>query len=136
MASWFNKGKHELGSGTTVYTTATIKVLLVTSGYVLNIDHDFVDDITNEVTGGGYVRQTLGTKVVTNNTTSDRTEFDAADSTFTNVTATNMNAAIAFRDTGTASTSPLLWYLDFTAQSPAAADVTLQWNSSGLAHIT
>jgi hypothetical protein len=45
--------------------------------------------------------------------------------------------AVIFKDTGTASTSPLIAFLDFGGvQSPAAGDFTVTWNASGIATIT
>lgn len=136
MANWYTKGCWSLGSGDTVYSSATVKLLLVSSSYTFSKSHNFVSDITNEVTGGSYARQTLGSKTTTEDDANTRLEYDAADSTFTSVTFSNINAAVAFRDSGVAGTSPLLWYIDFSAQSPSAADVTLQFNSEGIAHFT
>lgn len=50
------------------YDTDTIKCMMTTSAYTPNLDtHDYKDDVTNEVTGTGYVAggATLGTKTIT-----------------------------------------------------------------------
>jgi len=136
MANWYTRGAFEIGSGGTVWTTSSMRVALVTSTYTFSKAHNLANQITNEVTGGGYARATIASPTTSENDASTRVEYDATDTAFTNITGTNVNAAIILRTTGSDSTSPLIWYVDFTAQSPAAADLTLQWSSSGIAHLT
>jgi len=94
--------------------TDTIKIALVTSSYTPNIDsHDFFDDVTNEVVGTGY---TAGGNTLTVTTSQDNTDnegvFDAADTSWSTSTITARGAVI-YKSTGTASTSPLICYIDF-----------------------
>lgn len=45
--------------------------------------------------------------------------------------------AVIFKDTGTAGTSPLVAFLDWGgAQSPAAGDFTITWDTGGIGKIT
>lgn len=93
----------------------TIKVALVTSSYTPSQDdHDFFDDVTNEVSGTGYTAggATLGSKTVTQDNTNNRGVFDAADPSWTTSTITARGAVI-YKSTGTAGTSRLICYIDF-----------------------
>jgi hypothetical protein len=116
-----------------------IKVALVTSSYTPNIDtHEFYDDVTNEVTGTGYTAggAVLGSQAVTTNTTDDEGVFDAADVTWSASTITARGAVI-YKNTGTASTSPLIAYIDFTEDKVSSSgNFTIQWNAEGILNLT
>lgn len=93
----------------------TIKVSLHTSTYTVNPDtDDFWNDATNEVSGTGYTTggATLGSKTLTLDTATDEVRFDAADTSWTTASFTARTAVI-YKDTGTASTSPLMGYVAF-----------------------
>ena len=131
----YNSAKRDLMNGAMDLDTDTIKVALVTSTYSPNIDtHAKFSDISNEVTGTGYTAggATLGSPVVAIDTTNDRATFDAADSSWTTATITARGAVI-YKSTGTASTSPLLGYIDFGSDKTSTAGTfTIQWNSVGI----
>ena len=118
--------------------TDTIKVALVTSSYTPDQDnHDYFDDITNEVTGTGYTAggATLTNKSVTQDNTDNEGVFDADDVTWSNSTIT-ARGAVLYKDTGTASTSPLICYFDFGEdKSSANGNFTIQWNSEGIINL-
>jgi len=134
----YNNGKKNLLNGSFDLVNDTVKVMLVTSTYTPDIDADeFIDDVTNEVSGTGYTAggATLGTKAVTNDTTNDRGKFDAADTEWTTSTIT-ARAAVVYKDTGTPGTSPVLCYVDFGAdKSTTAGTFTIQWNADGIYYI-
>ena len=67
MASkWYGKGLLEVHKGNIDLDGATIVAILCTSSYTPNQDtHEFVTDLTNELSGGGYARVTLSGKAVT-----------------------------------------------------------------------
>ena len=115
--------------------TDTIKVMLVTSTYVPNIDtHTKRSDVTNEVVGTGYTAggATLGSKTVTQNNTTDAGVFDAADVTWTASTIT-ARGAVLYKDTGVAANDNLIAYIDFgTDQISSNGNFTIQWNASGI----
>jgi len=93
----------------------TIKVALVTSAYVPSADnHDFFNDITNEVVGTGYTAggATLASKTTTQDNTNDRAVFDAAVVSWTTSSIT-ARGAVLYKSTGVASTSPNICYIDF-----------------------
>ena len=116
----------------------TVKVALTTSSYTPNFDtHNFFDDITNEVVGTGYTAggATLATVTVTLDTTNDRVDVDAADASWTTSTITARYGVI-YKDTGTASTSPLIALIDFGSdQTSTAGTFTIAWNASGIVRL-
>ncbi len=134
----YNSFKKALMDGGLDLANNTIKVMLVTSSYTPDADaHEFKDDVTNEVSGTGYTAGgvTLANGAVTQDNTDDEGVFDADDVVWTNSTIT-ARAAVIYKDTGTASTSPLVCYIDFGAdKSSESADFTLEWNTEGIINI-
>lgn len=116
----------------------TIKVALVTSSYTPDLDtHDFFNDVTNEVSGTGYTAggATLGSQTLTLDTTNDRLVFDGADTTWTTSTIT-ARAAVVYKSTGTASTSDLICYVDFTTdRSSDGGTFQITWHANGIGYI-
>lgn len=113
----------------------TIKVALVTSSYTPNFDtHDFFNDVTNEITGTGYTAggATLGSQTITLDTTNDRLVFDGADTSWASSTLTAY-AAVLYKDTGSAATSPLIAYVDFGSNRVSdGGTFQIQWSASGI----
>lgn len=142
-ANWYGLGL--LGQYSTTaarrvdWVTDTIKVALATSSYTPNQDtHDFFDDVTNEVTGTGYTAGgvTLGSKSTSFDATSNETRLIAADAVWTGATIT-ARFAVVYKSTGTASTSPLLGYVNFGSdQSEAAGTFTITWDATGVLKTT
>lgn len=134
----YNSFKAKIMDGSIDLDTDTIKVALVTSSYTPNQDtHDFFDDVTNEVSGTGYTAggATLASKAVSADNTDNEGVFDAADVTWSTSTIT-ARGAVVYKSTGTASTSPLICYIDFGSdKSSTAGDFTLQWNSEGILNL-
>lgn len=117
------------------FDTDTIKVALATSSYTPDFDaHDYFNDVTNEVSGTGYTAggATLASPTVTLDTTNDRVDFDAADTSWTTSTIT-ARWGIIYKSTGTASTSPIIGFIDFgTDQISSAGTFLIQWNAGGI----
>lgn len=134
----FNNFKKLIMNGGIDLDTDTIKVALVTSTYTPDQDvHDFFDDVTNEVTGTGYTAggATLGTVTVTADNTDNEGVFDAADTSWTTSTIT-ARGAVVYKSTGTASTSALICYFDFTTdKSSSAGTFTIAWNAEGILNL-
>ena len=134
----YNKGKTEVLKGGIDLLTDTIKVALVTSNYTPDKDVDaFFDDVTNEVSGTGYTAggKALANKSVTQDDINDRAVFDADDVTWTVATIT-ARAAVLYKDTGTASTSPLIAYIDFGLDySTLGEDFTVEWDTDGILYL-
>lgn len=135
----YNKFLKNQMDGTAVidFNTDTIKVALVSSSYTPSATtHDFFDDITNEVSGTNYTAggATIGSPTLTES--AGVVTFDGADVTWTQSAAGFSTAryAIIYKSTGTASTSPLLGYIDFGSdKGNVNGDLTIQWNASGIA---
>lgn len=128
----YNSYKDDLLQGNIDVTNDTLKVALVTSSYTFSASHEFFDDITNEITGTGY---TAGGATVTSPTVSSGV-FDAANVEWSSATFTAAGAVL-YKSTGTASTSPLIAFIDFDGdQSPASQTFRINWNASGIISIT
>ena len=121
------------------WDTDTIKVALTTSSYTPNQDtHDYFNDVTNEVTGTGYTAggNTLGSKTITYDDANNVIILDAADTTWASSTIT-ARYAVVYASTGTASTSPLIGYVDFGSdQSSTNGNFTITWDSTGIVRVT
>lgn len=126
----FAKSGHEgmnLGSD-------TLKVLLTTSSYTpAAATHETLSDITNEVSGSGYARQTLGT--VTHTETGGVATLDSADVEFT-ASGGSITARYWVLYNDTSSSDELIAYglLDNTPADVVTADgdtLTVAPNASG-----
>lgn len=150
MASfWYQKGLEGCLDGSIDLDTDTIKVMLVTSGYTANKDHDFVSDLTpgsNELSGTGYTggfggsgRKSLASKTVLVDDATDVVNFDAADVTWTAINAGTIRAAVLIKEITNDAASRLIAYIDNAAEFPLTTnggDVTIQWNSGGILRIS
>lgn len=118
------------------YDTNIIKAMLCTALYVPNQDtHRYKSDVTNEVTGTGYTAGgvTLTSKTVTYNAASNTLTLDCADPAWTASTIT-ARYLVFYKDTGTASTSPLIAYVDFGEdRSTGATTFTYVVPTTGIA---
>jgi hypothetical protein len=124
-----------LGNARLDFGTHTFKVALCSASYTPNIDtHDYFDDITNEITGTGYTAggATLASLAWTYDSGSNTAKLTANPTTWSAATFTT-RYAIVYRSTGTASTSPLVSYVDFGQnESPAAIDFVINWAATGI----
>ena len=116
------------------WSADTIKIALVTSSYTFSAAHDFFNDITNELSGTGYTAggATLASK--TEVASGGTRTYDAADPVWTGLAAAagTPAAAIVYRDTGSAATSPLLCYLRLPGTAPDGGDYTVTLPSDGI----
>lgn len=133
MASRYtNNGLELFANGEIDWVDDDIRCLLTTSSFSPNQDTlDFVDDVTNELSGGNYVRKSLTTTTVQDDA-NDRAELGA-----TNVTWTALGAAagtparaIIFKFVSTDADSPVLGWVDLTTPpAPNGGDYTVKWNN-------
>jgi hypothetical protein len=125
----------ESGANPIDWDTDTIKVALCTSSYTPNQDtHDFFNDITNEVSGTGYTAggKTLTASAPSYDTASNEVRMDANDVEWTESTIT-ARYAIVYKSTGTASTSPLIGYVDFGEDKVSSAGLfKIAWAATGV----
>lgn len=142
-AKWYGAGLLGQYSATAArrvdWVPDTIKIALTTSSYTPNQDtHDFFDDITNEVSGTGYTAggATLASKTTAYDSSTNETRLDAADPSWATATFTT-RYAVVYKDTGTASTSPLLGYVDFGGdQTVSGATFGITFDSTGVLKVT
>lgn len=144
----YNQFKADLASGVYNLTSATVKVLLVGTGYTPDPDHQFVSDITGgpnyELSGTNYVagfsgagRKTLASTTVTKDNTNDLAYYDAADLTWTAINAGTARYAALYSPNTTDANSKLLMIIQFPADFVSnGGDGVLQWNSGGIAQLT
>ena len=116
-------GIQAFGEAEIDYLSDTIKIALVESGYVPNFVLDqFFSDLTNEIVGGGYTAggETLAGKTISIDAVGLRTVFDADDITaWDGDSFTGAAAAVIYKDTGVAGTSPLIAFLDIIPDQDA-----------------
>lgn len=145
-AFWYGKailnafGGETAGESVAIdFLSDTIKVSLHTVTYTPAQDTDeFFSDATNQITGTGYTAggATLANKTLGYTAGTNVIKFDADDPSWATSTLTARYAVI-YKDTGTASTSPLMGYIDFGADvSTTAGTFTVQFNASGMLTIT
>lgn len=131
----YNSFKSNSMVGAINLSADTIKVALVTSAYVVDIDaHQFYSDITGEVVGAGYTTSgaTLSGVTITTDLTNERSIFDASDVTWASSTITAAGAVI-YKVNGTPATSPLIGFIDFSgSKSSSNGDFVIQWNTDGI----
>lgn len=121
------------------YPTATVKAMLCTSSYSPNQDtHRWKSDVTGEAVGTGYTAggKTLTSKTITYTAGTNTTAIDAADPSWTTTTVT-ARYMVFYVDTGTASTSPLICYVDFGSDVTSTGGTFLGTiPSAGIATLT
>lgn len=111
----YDKGRQGIGDQSIAMLTANIKAVLVDTGaYTANFaTDDNLDDIA------------VGARLATSANLASKTftdgVFDAADISFGAVTSVTAEAVVIYVDTGTASTSRLVAYIDTAAGLPTPA---------------
>lgn len=118
----------------------THKGLLVTDSYTPAFDtHDFRDDITNEVSGTGYIAggATLTTTEVTvGSPAAGQLKWDHDDVSWASSTITSAMALIDYFNVGTAGTDQLIAELDFvTGVSTVNGLLTVQIHANGVLNL-
>lgn len=124
---------NDLALGSFNIDTATVKVMLVTSGYSPNKGlHDRRNDVTNEVTGTGYTAGGLTSDVTLSlNTTSHQLDIQFANVTWPTSTITARACVLYVALGGAASADPLIAYVDFgTDVSSTAAAFSVTFSSA------
>jgi hypothetical protein len=118
--------KGSLGDLTSAGIAVKVR-LMRTSAYTINQAHQYLSSLPAAL----VTDVTLGTKVANGGGGADPGCFDAADATFTAVPAgAAIDCLAAFKDTGVAGTSPLLFYIDGFSVVPNGGDITVQWQNA------
>lgn len=140
----FNEGSYGIQHRDIDYLSDTIEVILVKSTYTPNKDDTQSVIAAAEISGvsgytggfGGSGRKTLASKTMTNDTTNDRTVYDAADpSAWTLGTGDTVGGALVTKK-GSASdaTAKLLFFQDFTDVPTNGSTFTLPFDAAGIAY--
>jgi hypothetical protein len=108
--------------------TDTIKIALIDTGsYTYSSSDEFWSAASAAQVG---TSATLASKTITDGV------FDAADVTFTSVSGVSVEALIIYKDTGTASTSPVIMFIDVAASglpvTPNGNNIDIQFSASGI----
>ena len=143
----YNQSATDVYDGSLDMLVDTIKVGLSTSTHVPNGDDDFLDDvgaddfIDGELSGTGYVagfgnsgRLTLASKTITVDKANDRAEFDAADVTWTAISAGTAAQATLLREITNDAASPVIANID-SGGFPIVTnggDLTMAWDPEGI----
>ena len=123
----YAKGREGFATALVDWVNDTIKCVLIdTADYTVDLAaHDFLNDVAAGARVG--TPQTLGTKSATDGI------LDAADAVFPSVTGDQSEAIIIWKDTGTESTSRLLFYIDTVSSglpvTPNGGNITVQWDN-------
>ena len=119
----FWKGTH--GDLTSAGVTVKCRLMRV-SAYTFAQAHQFASSLPAAI----VTDVTLGSKTA-NGAGADPGCFDAADATFLAVPAgAAIDCLAVFKDTGTPSTSPLLFFIDGFSVVPNTGDITVQWQNT------
>jgi hypothetical protein len=141
MASGTYKSLAQLAAGAGIgWTTATQRVLLVSTAYTFDADHATLADVSgSEIGVSGYARATIASPTATHDDANNRTVLDAADVTFTALGAgATIGGAVVFKRVGgsDASTDPLIAFVDLNDLILNGSDVLVAWSASGIARLT
>lgn len=118
----YTKGLQAMASKKVDWVNDTIKAILLDATYSPSRDvHQYVSDLTGELTGGAYARATVTGKSITVGV--GTMTLVSADVSFASMTASPGPRYLAFFvDTGSSATSPLIMYMDFDTPQPIAAN--------------
>lgn len=121
------------------WTSSDLRMLLVTSSYSPDKDHNTVSQITNELSGGNYARVSLSGRTATQDDSTDRAVADATDAVFTALQAvagTPKYAIVYYEGGGTDATRELVCFIDLgVADTPNGTDYTIVFSVSGVAYL-
>jgi len=121
----YPKGRQKFLEGGIAWLTDTIKAMLVdTADYTFSTAHEFLSDVpaaAREETSAALASKTSTDGVA-----------DAADVTFTAAAGDPCEAVVIYKDTGVATTSPLIAYIDTATGLPVTlngGDVNVAWDN-------
>lgn len=121
-------------------TPDTLKVTLHTSTYAPDLDnHDFQNDLTNEVAGTGYTAggKTLTTVSFAYTAGTNTWKLDADDVSWTGSTITARYAVVADTTPASSAANRLLVLVDFgTDVISSGGNFDITWDAAGIAYAT
>jgi hypothetical protein len=127
--AFFALGREKFLTGAIDFATDNIKIVLVDEGTDTPVPA--TDEFLSDIAVGARIATSgnLGTKTTTGGTA------DAADVTFSSVTGASVESFVVYKDTGTASTSPLIAYFDTATGlpvTPNGGDITITFDAAGI----
>lgn len=118
----YTRGLEQFGLGGINWESDTIKLAFMATSYTPNYDtHQYWSDVSASI-ASGTTAQTLSSASV--NIATGTVRFDTADVSVSNET-TSTDKVVIYKDTGTASTSPLIACLAIAEGTLAPVDGTL-----------
>ena len=137
----FNRGAYILlaDAGVSWDGSTDVRVLLVTSTWTPDPDLNFVSQLTNELSGGNYVRKATASRTLTEDDANNQVVLDAADITWTalGAAAGTPAYAIAYKYNASDAAAELIaWDALTSPPIPNGGDYTVQWNAEGLVKLT
>lgn len=122
--------KHEFGIANINLLSDTIKIVLCTASYVVNLSTD--QALSAIGAGTRLATATLASKTISSTTGN----FDAADIAFGNVTGGSVGTqAIIYKSTGVEATSTLIFYINQGSSLPVTTDggpIGISWDTLGI----
>lgn len=130
-AGLYTKGIEQFGLGDIQFDTDTIKIIFLSTSHTFDFTGDsFLSDIEAD-RASGTTDLTLANAAVNIDTGNSRVEFDSDDLSDSNITASTDKVAL-YKDTGTASTSPLIYGTDLDEElNPVAGTLSITVPTEG-----
>lgn len=120
-AALYDKGRDAFANGGINWASDTIKVALVGSGYTADMAND---QYFSTITG------VIGTPSALTGKSSSAGVVNASNvTTGTIATGSTITQLVLFKDTGTASTSPLIARMDVTSTPTNGGTITVSWDT-------
>lgn len=132
--SLFDWSRQGFLSGAIKWDADSIKVLLVTGGYAVNLNST-VYRASAFAAGSGVI---WSSAVALSSTTVASGVADALDHVLTTVTGNSAAYMIIYQDTGASATSRLIAYIDTATGlpvTPNGGDITIQWDNTAATKI-
>lgn len=137
----YPKGKKHIASDVNL-TSDTIKCVLIDLGtYTYSEADEFLGDITSGARIATSAALTTKTLTVVTDAGDDYVVFDADDTSCSGVTGASVEAYVVIKDTGSASTSPLLAYVDRDGSNaalsvtPNGGNINITFDAAGILRI-
>jgi hypothetical protein len=138
----YNAGSYGIQHRDVDFLSDTIKIMLVDSTYTPDKDDAFSTASAKEISVTGYTsgfagsgRKTLAGKSITNDTTNDRTVFDADDpSAWTLSAGVTIGGAVVYKHLTNDAGSTPLWFIDCTDTATNGGTFTFAFAATGIAY--
>lgn len=142
----YNSAKVGFGNGTLDWDTDDIRCALLMTNTTADTENDTITNLADfttldEYDGTGYSRQALASEAVNQDNANDRSEFDAADVSFTSLTGDatrDVQGALIYKHVdGTAANDIAICFIDFASDIPSTAtQIDIPWNAEGIIQLS